>query len=89
MCICACLFYVCCSDCVGSMGMLVGVAGVIMLFLSTHSIDPCLWEESDHPAFGRPASLCLHLASISITPTGSVHKSSGDSVVRMWVQLKR
>ena len=30
-----------------------------------------------------------YLASSSITPAGSVHKSRGDSVVRMWVQLKR
>ena len=37
--------------------------------------------ESDHPAFSPPAS--------SITPTGSVHKSRGDNVVRIWVQLKR
>ena len=45
--------------------------------------------ESDHPAFGSPASLSNHLASSSITPAGSVHKSRGDNVVRMWVQLKR
>ena len=45
--------------------------------------------ESDHPAFGPPASLSLHLASSSITPAGSVHKSRGDSVVRIWLQLKR
>ena len=45
--------------------------------------------ETDHPAFGPPASLSLHLASSSITPAGFVHKSRGDSVVRMWVQLKR
>ena len=38
--------------------------------------------EYDHPAFGPPASS-------SIIPAGSVHKSRGDSVVRMWVQLKR
>ena len=31
----------------------------------------------------------LYLASSSITPVGSVYKSRGDSVVRMWVQLKR
>ena len=47
-----------------------------------------LWGESDHPAFDPPASLSLHLASSSITPAGYVHKSRGDSVVRMWVQLK-
>ena len=57
--------------------------------MSTHSFDPCLSGESYHPAFGPPASLSLHLASSSITPAGSVHKSRGDSVVRMWVQLKR
>ena len=45
--------------------------------------------ESDHPDFGPPASLSVHLASISITPAGSVHKSRGDDVVRMWVKLKR
>ena len=57
--------------------------------MSTHSLDPCLWGESDYTAFGPPACISLHLASNSITPTGSVHKSRGDSVVRMWVQLKR
>ena len=57
--------------------------------MSTHSLDPCLWGESDHPVFGPPASLFLHLASSSITPAGSVHKSMGDSVMHMWVQLKR
>ena len=56
--------------------------------MSTHSLDPCLWGESDHPAFGSPASISIHRASSSITPAGSVHKSRGDSVVRMWVQLK-
>ena len=60
-----------------------------MVVLSTHSLDPCLWGESDHPAFGPPASISLHLASNSITTVGSVQKSRGDSVVRMWVQLKR
>ena len=43
----------------------------------------------DHPAFGPPASISLHLASSSITPAWSIHKSRGDSVVRMLVQLKR
>ena len=45
--------------------------------------------ESDHPALGQPASISLHLASSSITPAGSVNKSRGDSVVRMWEKLKR
>ena len=61
----------------------------IVVVVSTHSLDHCLWGESDHPTFGPPASISLHLASNSITPSGSVHKSRGDSVVRMWVQLKR
>ena len=38
------------------------------------------WGESDHPTFGPPASLSLHLASSSITPAGSVHNSMGDNV---------
>ena len=46
------------------------------------------WE-SDHPAFGPPASISLHLISSFITPAGSVHKSRGDSVVRIWVQLMK
>ena len=33
--------------------------------------------ESDHPAFGRPASLSLYLASSTVTAAGYVHKSSG------------
>ena len=33
----------------------------------------------------QPASL----ASSTVTPAESVHKSRGDNVVRMWVQLKR
>ena len=45
--------------------------------------------ESDVPACGPPASVSVHLASSAVTPTGSVHKSRGDNVVRMWVQLKR
>ena len=43
------------------------------------------WEESDLPACGPPASFSVHLA----TPARSVHKSRGDNVVRMYVQLKR
>ena len=45
--------------------------------------------ESDLPACGPPASFSVHLASSAVTPAGSVHKTRGDSVVRMWVQLKR
>ena len=45
--------------------------------------------ESDVPACGPPASFSVHMASSAVTPAGSVHKSRGDNVVRMWVQLKR
>ena len=45
--------------------------------------------ESDVPACGLPASFSLHLASSAVTPAGFVHKSRGENVVRMWVQLKR
>ena len=60
-----------------------------MLLLSTHSLDPCLWGESVLPDVRTPTSLSLHLTSSSITPAGSVHKSRGDNVVHMWVQLTR
>ena len=59
------------------------------VMLSTHSHDPCQWGESDVPACGPPASFSVHRASSAVTPAGSVHKSRGDNVVRMWVQLKR
>ena len=51
-----------------------------MLLVSTHSLDPCLWGESDHPAFGPPASFSVHLAGSAVTSAGSVHKSRGDNV---------
>ena len=44
---------------------------------------------SDLPACGPPASFSVQLASSAVTLAGSVHKSRGDNVVRMWVQLKR
>ena len=44
--------------------------------VSTHSHDP-------------PASFSDHLASSAVTPAGSDHKSRGDNVVSMWVQVKR
>ena len=43
-----------------------------LVVVYTHSLDPCLWGESDHPAFSPPASS-------SITPAGSVHKSRGSN----------
>ena len=67
------------------------IISLIYFVVSTHSLDPCLWG-SDHPAFGppvhQPAYLSIWPAAPSL-PAGSVHKSSGDSVVRIWVQLKR
>ena len=59
------------------------------VLLSTHSHDPGWWGESDVPACSPPASFSVHLSSSAVTPAGSVHKSRGDNVVRMWVQLKR
>ena len=62
---------------------------LLLLCLPTPLTLVCCGGESDHPAFGPPVSLSLHLANSSITPAGSVHKSRGNSVVHMWVQLKR
>ena len=44
-------------------------------------------EKSELPACGPPGCFSVHLASSAVTPAGSVHKSRGDNVVRMWVQL--
>ena len=41
--------------------------------------------ESDVPACGPPASFSVLLVSSEVTPAGSVHKSKGDNVVRMWL----
>ena len=80
----------CCANCVEpSLPQQWGPDLPWYIVVSTHSLDPCLWGESDHPAFGPPAGISLHLASNSITPAGSVHKSTSNSVVCMWVQLKR
>ena len=35
------------------------------------------------------ASFSVNVAISAVTPAGSVHKSRGDNVVRMWMQLKR
>ena len=43
----------------------------------------------DVPSCGPLASFSFHLTSSAVTSAGSVHKSRGDNVVRMWVQLKR
>ena len=45
--------------------------------------------ESDLPVYGPPDSFSVHLASSSVTPAGSVHKSRVENMVRMCVQLKR
>ena len=44
-----------------------------------------MWGEFDHPIYGSPASLSIHLASSSTIPAGSVHKSRGDIVVGAYV----
>ena len=89
----------------GSIGLIIlcgvifsGLCDLISSFsLCADSICCCLptpmtlasGGESDVPACGPPASFSVHLASSAVTPAGSVHKSRGDNVVRMWVQLKR
>ena len=40
------------------------------------------------PLVVYPASFPVHLANSAVTPAGSVHKSRGDNVVRMWVAVE-
>ena len=57
--------------------------------VSSHSLDPCLWGGVRSSRFWStsqfisPSGQQLHHSS------GAFHKSRSDSVVRMWVQLKR
>ena len=44
---------------------------------------------SDPLVCGPPARFFVHLTSCVVISMGSIHKSRGDNVVRMWVQLKR
>ena len=48
--------------------------------LSTHSLDPCYWGESHHPACGPPASFSAHLASSPVSLAGLI--SSVTVIVR-------
>ena len=59
------LYFSCIYNNLGSDIWYWGLVGVVLLLL-THFLDPCVW--SDHPTFGPPASLSLHLASSFICP---------------------
>ena len=57
-----------------------------VVVVSTHSHD---LASGGSPMFPLVVHQPASLASSAVTPAGSVHKSRGDNVVRMWVQLKR
>ena len=59
-----------------------------VVVVSTHSIYPCLWRESDHPAFGPPASISLHLAS-STNPGVTVYVRAVEEIVCVVCVLQR
>ena len=40
------------------------------------------------PLVVHQPAFSVHLASSAVTPAGSVHKSRGDNVVRMWVAVE-
>ena len=61
----------------------------ISCYLSTLMTLASGGGESDLPGCGPPANFSVHLASSAVTQAGSIHKSRGDNVVCMWVQLKR
>ena len=50
---------------------------------------PMTLASEGSPMFPLVVHQPAYLASSAVTPAGSVHKSRGDNVVRMWVQLKR
>ena len=68
------------------------VVNVMLYLMSVMSPPPALCKLMACTVVklcGPPASFSVHLASSAVTLAGSVHKSRGDHVVRMWVQLKR
>ena len=61
-----------------------------LLLLSTHSHDPSYWGSLIFLlVVHQLLLLSIPLVSSTVTSAGSVHKSRGDNVVRVWVQLKR
>ena len=70
----------------------IGMPVHLLFLLSTHCCC-CLptpmtlnnGGEFDLPDCGPPTIFSVHLASSVVTPAGSVHKSRGDNVLRMWV----
>ena len=50
---------------------------------------PMALASGGSPMFPLVVHQPAYLASSAVTPAGSVHKSRGNNVVRMWVQLKR
>ena len=63
------------------------IGNVLLLF--THSHDRCYCGEIDIPACDPPASFSAHQANSAITAAGFLHKSRGDNILGMRVQLKR
>ena len=50
---------------------------------------PMTLASGGSPMFPLVVHQPAYLSSSAVTPAGSVHKSRGDNVVRMWVQFKR
>ena len=73
----------------GSFGSWKRIKLFAMLLLSTHSHDTSKWGSRSSLRLWSTSHLSVHLAISAVTPAGSVHKSRGDNVVRMRVQLKR
>ena len=53
------------------------------------STTPMTLASGGSPMFPRVVHQPASLASSAVSLVGSVHKSRGDNVVCMWVQLKR
>ena len=67
-----------------------GVSFVVPLFLLCCCLPtPMTLASEGSPMFPLVVHQPASLASSVVTPAGSVHKSRGDNVVCMWMQLKR
>ena len=63
------------------------INNVVLLFCCLPT--PMTLASGGSPMFPLVVHQPAYLVSSAVTPAGSVHKSRGDNVVRMWVHLKR
>ena len=60
----------------------------LWLFVLSIPLTLASWAGPIFPLVVHQLASPLHLASSAVTPAGSVHKSRGNNVVRMWGEVE-